>query len=391
MRIARSLNLWSLILIISTPLLFAVRGEALPRLELRVIDTSVTPGDTGQLGIYLTNTLDTVAAFEITLLVDKPGLIGLIPSFDSSRTLTSGWEFLQSLAVSSPQPGVDITGYANLIYPPQIVPGIPVSSSPRLLLKIPFYARVIADTVSDRTASIYFSYNTSDFGVASKEGQLIGLVLDTIFDTTCFRCTRYLGPDCQSYVPSTPPCDSISVTYSLVNPHFDTTQVSLQAGSVIVLTNCRPIALAGDVDGNGVVDSADLRALSSYVQFGSAQLPSPADADLNQDCCLNWADYDILNRLITFGPDSVTLPSCACRNPVRCCCVGMRGNVNNDRTGVVDLGDLTLMVAFLTGQAAPLPCQAEADLDGSGVIDLGDLSSLVAFLVGAGPQPAACP
>jgi hypothetical protein len=391
MRIARSLKLWTVIFIISVPFLFSIRGVALPRLELRVADSSAIPGDTGQLGIYLTNRLDTVAAFELTLLVDKPNLIGLIPAFDSANTLTSGWEYLAAIVVLSPQPGIKITGVANLISPPKIVPGIPVSTVPRLLLRVPFYAKVISDTVSDRTARIYFSENTSEFGVASKEGQLIGLVQDTLYDTACFRCTRYLGPDCQTYVPSSPPCDSISISYSLANPHFDTTQITLTAGSILLLPNCHPVALAGDIDGNGRVDSADLQALAAFVQYGSPQIASPSNADLNKDCCINWADYSILSRLLTFGRDSVVLPSCVCPNPVRCCCVGRRGNVNNDRSGVVDLGDLTLLVAYMTGGTSQLPCQAEADVNGSGVVDLGDLSSLVAYMVGAGPLPAACP
>ncbi len=391
MRIARSLKLWTAIFIISVPFLFSVRSEALPRLELRVADTSAIPGDTGQLGVYLTNRLDTVAAFELTLLVDKPNLIGLIPVFDSTNTLTSGWEYLAAVVVLSPQPGIKVTGVANLISPPKIVPGIPVSTVPRLLFRVPFIAKLISDTVSDRTARIYFSENTSDFGVASKAGQLIGLVQDTVFDTACFRCTRYLGPDCQSYVLSSPPCDSISVSYSLTNPHFDTTQIALTAGSVLLLPNCHPVALAGDIDGNGRVDSADLQVLAAYVQYGNPPIASPANADLNQDCCINWADYNILSRLVTFGKDSVSLPSCICQHPVRCCCDGKRGNVNNDRSGIVDLTDLTLMVAYLTGGTYQLPCQAEADLNASGAVDLGDLSSLVAFMVGAGPQPAACP
>ena len=63
------------------------------------------------------------------------------------------------------------------------------------------------------------------------------------------------------------------------------------------------------------------------------------------------------------------------------CCVGTTGNVN--MSGIVDLGDLALLVAFLTNTPATkptLPCQDEANVNGTGIVDLGDLSLLVAYL-----------
>ncbi|PWB75887.1 hypothetical protein C3F09_01885 [candidate division GN15 bacterium] len=71
------------------------------------------------------------------------------------------------------------------------------------------------------------------------------------------------------------------------------------------------------------------------------------------------------------------------------CCAGLRGNVNF--TGIVDLGDLSALVSFLTGGGYVLPCNEEADVNGMGIVDLSDLSSLVSYLTGGGYVLPNCP
>lgn len=61
------------------------------------------------------------------------------------------------------------------------------------------------------------------------------------------------------------------------------------------------------------------------------------------------------------------------------CCVGTRGNVSN--SGIIDLTDLSMLVAYLTISPTPtLPCPEAANVNGAGITDLGDLSLLVAYL-----------
>jgi hypothetical protein len=362
--------------------------QAAPPLEVRIIDTVAVPGDMGYLSIYLTNQQDIVAAFELTLQVDRPDLIGFSPSFDSSNTLTSGWEYLSATLTPN---GVKLTGVANLIAPSPIVPGISPSSTSRRLIKFPFTAHAAADSIINRTATISFADNISDFGLANSAGQLIGLVQDTTWDTTCYHCANYFDGACVQWVVSTPPCDSISVERIISNPRFDTSYIHLVAGSVTLLPNCRPFPLAGDVTGNSVVDSSDLTLLGAFVQFGFPPLIQPLNADLFSDSCINWRDYEVLDRYLRFGTDSVSLPTCGFNAPVRCCCDGRRGNVNNDRLGVVDLSDLSRLVAYLTGSDLNLPCYEKADYDGNGQADLQDLSRMVGYLTSGGPTPGICP
>jgi len=71
------------------------------------------------------------------------------------------------------------------------------------------------------------------------------------------------------------------------------------------------------------------------------------------------------------------------------CCAGTTGNVNV--SGIVDLGDLSALVSYLTGGGFSLPCYAEANINGLGIVDLTDLSALVNYLTGGGYVLPNCP
>lgn len=74
------------------------------------------------------------------------------------------------------------------------------------------------------------------------------------------------------------------------------------------------------------------------------------------------------------------------------CCTGTTGNVN--MTGIVDLSDLSLLIAYMTVPAPGkpnLPCTDEANINAAGIIDLGDLSLLVAYLTVPAPDKPVLP
>jgi len=71
------------------------------------------------------------------------------------------------------------------------------------------------------------------------------------------------------------------------------------------------------------------------------------------------------------------------------CCVGTTGNVNG--AGIVDLSDLSMLVSYLVGGMAGLPCMEEANVNGLGIVDLTDLSTLVNYLTGGGAVLPSCP
>ncbi len=75
------------------------------------------------------------------------------------------------------------------------------------------------------------------------------------------------------------------------------------------------------------------------------------------------------------------------------CCIGDRGNVDNDPGDQVDISDLVFIVDFIfTGGAAP-ECDLEANVDGDPGenIDISDLVYIVDFIFTGGNPPPACP
>jgi hypothetical protein len=75
------------------------------------------------------------------------------------------------------------------------------------------------------------------------------------------------------------------------------------------------------------------------------------------------------------------------------CCVGMTGNVDNDPTEFIDIGDLTALIDYLFITTAVPVCLAEANVDGSvnGFIDIGDVAALIDYLFITNAPPAPCP
>ena len=74
--------------------------------------------------------------------------------------------------------------------------------------------------------------------------------------------------------------------------------------------------------------------------------------------------------------------------PLASCCI-LRGDA--DRSGAINVADLTYLVDFLfKGGPAP-PCLDEGDVDGSGgLINVADLTYLVDYLFNGGPAPPPC-
>ena len=73
------------------------------------------------------------------------------------------------------------------------------------------------------------------------------------------------------------------------------------------------------------------------------------------------------------------------------CCQGLRGNINLDLQGDIDISDLTALVGWMFKSGSAPPCMLEADVDGNGEHDVADVTYLVGYMFKSGPEPAACP
>jgi len=66
--------------------------------------------------------------------------------------------------------------------------------------------------------------------------------------------------------------------------------------------------------------------------------------------------------------------------------------VNGDAGDLVQVDDLTYLVAYLFQAGPEPPCPEEADVDGSGgTANIADLTRLVDYLFRQGLEPASCP
>jgi hypothetical protein len=76
------------------------------------------------------------------------------------------------------------------------------------------------------------------------------------------------------------------------------------------------------------------------------------------------------------------------------CCCSIRGDVDHSGAPDIDISDLVYLVDYMFNAGPPIPCPAEADVDGSGgpsPIDIADLVYLVDHMFTGGSPPAACP
>ncbi len=180
----------------------------------------------------------------------------------------------------------------------------------------------------------------------------------------------------------------------------------------------------GDVDDNGVVNTADTAYLFAFLYLAgpappytdpNCPAPWPA-ADANGDCWVDALDYIYLGFYLGgTGPAPTYCPNCPPEpvpggsldlafvitgepgEPPTCCNGdGMRGNADDivGAGGEVDVADLTYLVAYLfQGGPAP-PCLPEGNVDGvtgaGGPVDVADLTHLVAYLFLGGNPPAPC-
>ena len=76
--------------------------------------------------------------------------------------------------------------------------------------------------------------------------------------------------------------------------------------------------------------------------------------------------------------------------PGTLCCVGYRGNIDNDPAEGITISDLVFLVDYMfNGGPEPL-CLDEADVDADGTIDIADLVYMVDYIFLGGPAPLPC-
>jgi len=239
--------------------------------------------------IFMSNYLDTVAAYELTFVTDQPDLIRFNSDYvDTSGTLTSGWQYVS--VDTAYETGLEIRAMANMVYDP-IVHGIGYPQTGQIpLVKILVDVGSMPDSISSYFANIEIMANVYDFCFSDEEGQTIGLEHEFYYDTLWYNCNEWLDDTvCNDWEEVTgPPADTMVI--DSLHPYLDTTQVGINNGSIQVVKNC--MGSAGDADCSGSLNLLDAVSVISYLYKNGA---SPVcRADCNCDCVINILDISCL-------------------------------------------------------------------------------------------------
>lgn len=282
-------------------LIFPSPAEASPTLVIRVDTVYAYPGQQNlTIPIYMENLADTVAGFDLWMMVDQPDVMKFTGDFDTSGTLTSGWEFVHTATLGGEWYDIKIAALANMVGDPY-TPGIGFPQTGEIpLIKIKANIYDIPDTTTDRYVVLFWTLdNVGNFHFSNEKGNLIGVYLDTVPDTSWFKCLQWAPPPadtiCLAYQRVYgPPADSIFIDTVIV-PHLDSNLTQV-INSAMVIHPC------GDANGTGSVNILDITSLINFLyKHGAPPVPMEA-GDTNGSGIINALDITyLINYLYKHG------------------------------------------------------------------------------------------
>ncbi len=317
LRFAALANILS-IAIVSVP----VAGQDTLDLAIAVEHVTAMPGKQDvTIPIYLSNCCDSIVAFQLWLVLNRPDIMQFDMTLDTVGTLVSGWPHsVTSLGGS----GYDILITAG--DPPPFLNAIGYPQTGDIpLLRLVADVYDIPDTMLDRSVGIMVvSVPLDHFSFSRPDGSSVGIVVDTVPDTSWFVCVLWSEPNPDSIClqweeVSGPPADSFNVD-TIAVARLDTSRVSVSDGSLTVLTPCcNGDGARGNVDGltsaGGEIDVSDLTYMVCYIFC-----PISCLGACDPPPCMDEGNIDAIT-----GPG-----------------------------GPIDIADLTYLVAYLF-QSGPLP------------------------------------
>jgi len=342
-----------------TAVIFAVPLAAQScQLEIEIRDTAAYSGQTNAVvSVYMQNHADSVAAFELWLILDRPDIMEfamdttidvdtaywrclewvvttcvdsnditdsvlyygsdydwstidteyiISGAFDTAGTLISGWDYVLANSIVGTGHDMQIIGVANDI-PPPYTPGIGPQNSDLPLIKL--YANIyeIPEEQEDRSVGIHVAAdNLDNFGFSDPNGTFIGLVIDTVLQERCYACEDGGDPPCDPMIRvpcDGPDVDSIWCCDTVLSPRLDWDYVCIYDGQLTVVYDFS----CGDVDGSGSVNILDITALISYLYKDGDMPGDPRAADVDNNCAINILD---ITSLITFLYKDGDPPTC---------------------------------------------------------------------------------
>lgn len=417
------------LLAICLVLVFSSSSQAVERIRVTVGDTTGNPGtQNSAISVFLQNTMDSVAAFELWLKLSRPDILEFQTDIDTVVD-TTYWYCTDSLAGQcSDSVACDPDSVPYWIcseYNGDLcVDSIFVSSCPlsyidsvealignidtvgsrirgweyvvtRSLTSTPFDIKVtavanqaggpnvppigpgsgllfrlrgdimsISDTVTDRTVDIRPQWFLDHWNFSRPNGTSIGIIQVPVLDTNCYRCNAWVPPD------------SVDC--------LDWERIPYEEGL------CDSLEFVQDT-----VPKIDTTQVVMIDGSLTANLTPPGACCVDDSCFIATGvdGCELLAGGNYKGNGTLCDP-----NPCLTCCQGSaRGDLDGEGDpSVPTLGDLTVMIDHLFISLAPLECWDEGNLDesqpeGPGSVTLGDLTVMIdALFISLNPPPP-CP
>jgi len=292
-----------------------------PEIVVRVDTVNTWSGVTGvEIPVYLENYTDSIAGVELWLMANRPdifefqtfeepdGLGGTVTSvvFDTSGTLISGWQGVAVRSIAGSGYDAKIVAIANTVEPP-MTPGIGYPQTGEIpLIKLVADIYDLPAFLDDSTAQISILYEMLDnIGFSDPQGNALGIVYDSVVDTTCFECVLWLDPPdntmCGEWSPVSGTIGDSCAYDTVAVPRLDTAAVEIINGLVDVNA-----FLCADANNNGQVNILDVTYLIAFLyQSGPAPVPY-ISGDADGSGAINILDVTyLINYLYNDGPEPV--------------------------------------------------------------------------------------
>jgi len=348
-------------------LLAASLVQADPRVLLRVPDTSVTPGATDvPISVYMDNYLDDVTAVYFSLRFGQNDIMEF--QIDTLEEILH--TYFQCTDPSDYEVGMDCNHWiqvdASEPYDSVFTETIDVVAVnyeiTDCLIETWEYMRIQSSSGTNQDVEVYAF--ADDFGPpiipGIQAGQQGGVLIKMLADV-------YDLPDS---------IEDRNVNIEIKNEFYDQVIIS---------------------DGNG-----DAIGIKYNVEYDTNYYYCLQWAG---DSCLNWEKVPEYEEWDWFDVDTLNIPYLDTTEVIlmngeltvdlhpQSCCIGIRGNANNDAGEAINISDVTYLVAYCFGGGpAPVcPEEGNANADAGGAINISDITYLVAYCFGGGPAPAACP
>jgi hypothetical protein len=361
--VSRRLN-WLVSLITLTVILSACPAFAqFYDLEIKVSDTIGFPGDENSvISVYMKNWEDTVAGFELWLVLEKPDIMEFQTSFDTladtiywkctegswpgsctdsadvtdsvlldsnyndwdnmviteyeayvgnhsvEGTLIEDWEYVSSSSIGALGHDLKLAGQANQIRPPYTQGiGYPQTGNiPLIKMLADIYDIPDSLTGEDRQCRIFIQAdNLDNFSFSDQIGNTIGVITDTFYDTNWFICSLWYADTCILWREvANGPIDSVDSFWccdTILSGRLDTTKVKITHATLTVLQG-----MCGDVNCTGNINLLDITFLIMWIYQSGDDPCSTWAADANGDGNYNLLDITyLINYVYMSGPAPV--------------------------------------------------------------------------------------